>query len=285
MRTLVCGVFLISILTTSFSSLGHLPATLLRPVGVMNFLPWSFFDALLTPIGTSGLKWGLVLFLLMAATGVFTSFSTKLAFVLVLFYQGLLRSFGHFNHDEMLGIYFLLVLAFAPCGEAFSFDNWRRPKETQAGMRYGFPVLMLMLLMAWVYFSSGVLKLRVSGLNYFHPDNLPALAIYHSLDNLHDTHFKLAFLLPQVRQYLPAAVGLVLAWELVFPLSVFWRRARWWILGFGVIFHLSTLLLMNIFFPHQLALYLVFIDWPRLIQRLRIYRENHKTQNSKTADL
>ncbi|HKN84603.1 MAG TPA: hypothetical protein VJW17_14240, partial [Pyrinomonadaceae bacterium] len=117
------------------------------------------------------------------------------------------------------------------------------------------------LLMAWTYFSSALIKLRVAGLKYLSPDSLPTLAIYHSLDNLHDTQFRLAFWLPQVRTYLPFVVGLVLVWELLFPLAVFWRRLRWWILGIGIVFHVSTLFLMNIFFPHQLAMYLIFIDW------------------------
>src|SRR5262249_34074215 len=106
-----------------------------------------------------------------------------------------------------------------------------------------------------------------AGLKYLSADNLPALAIFHSLDNLHDTAFRLAFWLPQVKQYLPVVVGLVLVWELLFPLAIFSRRARWWILGAGVAFHLSTLFLMNIFFPHQLAMYLVFVNWDQL--RLR----------------
>jgi hypothetical protein len=121
----------------------------------------------------------------------------------------------------------------------------------------------MQLLVAWTYFSSALIKLRVAGLKYLSTDNLPALAIFHSLDNLHDTHFKLAFWLPQVKAYLPFAVGLVLIWELLFPLAVFWRRWRWWILGFGIVFHLATLFFMNIFFPHQLAMYLIFVDWDR----------------------
>jgi hypothetical protein len=67
----------------------------------------------------------------------------------------------------------------------------------------------MQLLMAWLYFSSALVKLRVAGLKYLSPDNFPVLAIYHSLDNLHDTNFKLAFWLPQIRQALPVIVGLV----------------------------------------------------------------------------
>lgn len=268
-RFVVQSTFLISVLVTSFSALGQLPVTILRPIGVMELLPWSFYDNLLTPTGVGLLKWALVLSLVLSTGGFLTSLTTKSSLLLVVFYQGLVRSFGHFNHDEMLGVYYLAILAFTPCGDGFSLDSWSKRKHGhQPGFVYGYPILLMQLLMAWVYFSSALVKLRVSGFRYFSADNLPALAIYHSLDNLHDTHFRLAFWLPEVRTVLPFVVGVAFLWELLFPLAVFWKRLRWWFLGVGVVFHLSTLFLMNIFFPHQLAMYLVFVDWPSFAKRL-----------------
>ena len=156
------------------------------------------------------------------------------------------------------------MLAFTPCGDDFSLDHWlRRTVKKLPLSAYAYPILLMQLLMAWSYFSSALIKLRVAGMKYLSADNLPALAIFHSLDNLHDTHFKLAFWLPHVRSYLPFAVGLVLVWELLFPLAVLWRHVRWWILGIGILFHLATLFFMNIFFPYQLAMYLIFVNWDR----------------------
>jgi hypothetical protein len=280
-RAIVHGTFLISVLLTSFSALGSLPPTILRPTGVMKFLPWSFYDQLQTPSGMLMLKVALVMSLLLSTAGLLTVVSTKTSLLLVVFYQGLLRSFGHFNHDEMLGLYCLAVLAFTPCGDAFSLDS-RLATKIKAGtpqestkitkgsvkerpsFAYAYPNLLMQLLMAWTYFSSALIKLRVGGLKYLSIDNLPSLAIFHSLDNLHDTDFRFAFLLPHVKVYLPFAVALVLIWELLFPAAIFWRRARWWILAIGIVFHLSTMFLMNIFFPHQLAMYLIFVDWDRV---------------------
>ena len=264
-RAIVHGTFLISVLLTSFSALGSLPPTILRLRGVMQFLPWSFYDQLQTPSGMMILKTAMVLSLLLSTAGFLTVVSTKTSLLLVVFYQGLLRSFGHFNHDEMLAVYCLAVLAFTPCDDEFSLDGrLAKAKKERPRCAYAYPILLMQLLMAWTYFSSALIKLRVAGLKYFSVDNLPALAIFHSLDNLHDTNFRLAFLLPQVRTYLPFAVGLVLIWELLFPVAIFSRRARWWILGLGIVFHLSTLFLMNIFFPHQLAMYLIFVNWDRI---------------------
>jgi hypothetical protein len=275
-RSIVHGTFLISVLLTSFSALGSLPVTILRPTGAMKLLPWSFYDQLLTPSGMVLLKTVMVVSLLLSTTGFLTAISTKTSFLLVLFYQGLLRSFGHFNHDEMLAVYCLAVLAFTPCGDEFSLDGWfRKTQKERPSLAYAYPILLMQLLMAWGYFSSALIKLRVAGLKYLSMDNLPALAIFHSLDNLHDTSFKWAFWLPQVRAYLPLAVALVLIWELLFPLAVFWRRVRWWILGAGVAFHLSTLFLMNIFFPHYLAMYLIFVDWDRVAEIVK-HKFSHK---------
>lgn len=269
-RGVVHGTFLVSVLFTSFSDLGSLPVTILRPTGAMKLLPWSFYDGLQTPAAMVVFKCVLVLSLLLSTAGFLTVVSTKTSLLLVVFYQGLLRSFGHFNHDEMLAVYYLAVLAFTPCGDEFSIDSWlKKTRAERPAFAYAYPILLMQLLMAWAYFSSALIKLRVAGVKYLSTDNLPALAIFHSLDNLHDTHFKLAFWLPQVKAYLPLAVGFVLIWELLFPLAIFLRRVRWWILGFGIVFHLATLFFMNIFFPHQLAMYLILVDWDRWKDRLR----------------
>ena len=265
------GFVLCEVLLTSISDLGRLPVTVLRPTGVMRLLPWGFYERLLTPSSMAAFKWLFVAALLAATVGALTSVSTKTAAVLFLFYQGLLRSFTHFNHDEMPAAYILFVLAFTPCGDAFSLDalrGWRRALPGGAWV-YGYPILLMRLLLAWSYFTSALIKLRVAGLGYFSPDNLPALAVSNSLDNMHDTQFRAGLWLPAYREYTPPFVALAVLWELLFPLAVWFPRARLVILASGVLFHLGTLVFMNIFFPYHLAMYLVFADWPRVVRRLR----------------
>jgi hypothetical protein len=265
-RLVVHGLFLFDTVFESYSALGSLPATLLRPTGVMKFLPWSFYDALQTHGGMLTLKTLMLVSLLLSTAGFLTPISTKTSLLLVAFYQGLLRSFGHFNHDEMIAIYFLVVLAFTPCGDSFSIDSrLGRTKKDRPAFAFAYPILLMQLLLAWAYFSSALIKLRVAGTKYLSPDNLPALAIFHSLDNLHDTAFRGAFWLPTVREYLPYVVGLILIWELLFPLAIFFRRLRWLILGVGVVFHVSTVYVMNIAFWHQLLMYVVFVNWDRTV--------------------
>lgn len=281
-RAGVCGFILCEILLASFSDLFRIPATLLRPAGAMQLLPWRFYDALLTPGGMLALKCVMVLSLTAATIGCFTNLATKSSAILFIFYEGLLRSFSHFNHDEMPAIYILLVLAFSPCGDAFSIDSLRAKTGSRLpGAFYGYPILLMRILLAWSYFSSALIKMRGAGLSYFSPDTLPNLAIVHSLDNLHDTQFRWAFWLPHVSKYTPILLALVVLWEFLFPLAIFFRRARLAILLLGVFFHLGTLLFMNIFFPYHLAMYLVFVDWGRLATKFRTLRDRYRARKGR----
>jgi predicted DCC family thiol-disulfide oxidoreductase YuxK len=166
----------------------------------------------------------------------------------------------------MTGIYFLIILAFTPCGDAFSLDSLYRTKPARDGSAYAYPILLMQLVLSWCYFTAGLSKLRISGLAYFSRDNLPIQAIEHSLDNLHDTQFRLAFYLPQFREFMGIAMAFAILWEILFPIAVFSRRAKPWILGFGLVFHLAIMLTMNVYFFNLMAMYLVFVDWPAVVR-------------------
>ena len=278
-RAAFCGFVLLQMLLTDFTAFSLLPTTVMRPIGAMQLLSWRFYDAIMTPRGMLILKVLLVVSLLSASLGLSTSIATKSAALLFLFYEGLVRSFGHFNHDEMIGVYILVVLAFTPCGDAFSLDRrWQRVRPRRPGIAYGYPILLMRILVAWSYVSSALIKMRVSGLRYFSPDNLPVVSIWHSLDNLHESQHRLAFWLPNIRGITGAIVVVALLWEIAFPLAIFSKLARRIILPFGIVFHVFIIFFMNISFPYHIAAYLVFIDWPwvasrtarsKIFQRLR----------------
>jgi hypothetical protein len=286
-RAALFGFVLLDVLRTGFVDLSRLPITLVRPTGLLQIFSWRFYELILTPRGMLALKIALVVSLAAATAGYLTSASTKSAALLFLFYQGLVRSFGHFNHDEMPVVYMLIALAFTPCGDAWSIDSLLHRTRTRVGyVVYGFPILLLRGLLAWSYFSSALIKLRVAGLGYFNSDNLPTVAILHSLDNLHETQHRLAFSLPSALEFTGAIALLIVLWELAFPLAIFSKLARRIILPFGIIFHVATIFFMNISFPYHLAGYAAFVDWPRLIARLKASKlfEGLKTSHGAEAE-
>ena len=258
-RAAICGFVLLQMLLTDFVAFGHLPTTVMRPTGAMQLLPWRFYDALITPRGMLILKVLLVVSLLCAGLGLFTAITTKSAALLFLFYQGLVRSFGLFNHDAMT-VYILSCSHSLWWATAFPSTYWGRVNP-RLPVSIGLFILLMRILVAWSYFSSALIKMRLTGLRYFSPDNLPVVSIWHSLDNLHESQHKLAFWLPNIRGITGAIVVVALLWELAFPLAIFSKRARRIILPFGIVFHLSTIFFMNISFPYHMAAYVVFIAW------------------------
>ena len=73
LRVSISSVFLLSAIFTSFSNLGRLPVTLLRPTGLMRIFPWGFYDQLFTPAGITTLKSALVFSLALSAAGFLSS--------------------------------------------------------------------------------------------------------------------------------------------------------------------------------------------------------------------
>ena len=86
-RAALCAFVLLQMLLTDFAAFGHLPTTVMRPTGAMQLLSWRFYDALITPRGMLILKGLLVVSLLSASFGFFTSIATKFAALLFMFYE------------------------------------------------------------------------------------------------------------------------------------------------------------------------------------------------------
>jgi hypothetical protein len=267
-RICVHGAFLVQMALTDFYALGQLPTTIMHPPGIMEYLSWKFYDRLVTPAGMVALQCALIVSLAASTLGLLGRLSCATSAALVILYQGILRSFGHFNHDEMVGVICLVILAFSPCCHALAIGFGQQAITRPPSVAYGYPLFLMQAVMAWAYFSSALLKLRLGGLAWFSTESLPVLAIQHSLDNLHDTQFTLAFFLAQYRHLAPlGAIGAV-AWELSFPLCLVWQRSKWIILPIGVLFHIGTMLLVNITFYNQVAMYLIFVDWEQVLKRL-----------------
>jgi hypothetical protein len=151
----------------------------MRPPGIMEYLSWKFYDRLVTPQGMTALQVVLVVTLLLSTLGAFTNVTTKLSAALVILHQGILRSFGHFNHSEMVGLLFLVVLAASPCGEGFSLDARNKPSKDRSFV-FGYPIVLMQLIMAFSYCTAGLLKVRLAGWNLLDPNYQPVEQVLFS---------------------------------------------------------------------------------------------------------
>jgi hypothetical protein len=206
--------------------------------------------------------------------GLFTRGSTLVAFVLGFYLLGLPHNFGKTNHYDAILILTLLAMAVARCADAWSLDRLvvmrrhRPAAAVRASAEYTWPVRLVWVLMALVFFSAGVSKLRESGFDWFLSDNMHYVLLRH-----HYSHFALTGLAPVFAQYatltkLVAAGSLIL--ELCAPLALISRRLRAVIVPSLLLMQTGIWALLGVAFGQFLAAYAFWVPWDRIARRVAV---------------
>jgi hypothetical protein len=205
--------------------------------------------------------------------GLITRVSLTGAFAIGTYLIGLPYNFGIVGHVDTVVVFTLAILAFARSGDAWSFDAWLRrcrhpdAKRAESG-EYTWPVRAVWVVIAFIYFSSGLTKLITSGPAWATSDTL---AIH--ITQLNSYYYYLfypakgAWGMELVRQgwplHLLAAATMI--FELAFPLALFDARARLMLVPAAVMFNTAAFLTMGPYFVQLVACNLLFwIPWDRI---------------------
>ena len=208
----------------------------------------------------------------------------------------------HYHHL----VWFAMLLAASPCGDALSIDariaRWRgkappsgavpsssgsmaradltrsegrgarprarrrAPANTERSLAYGVPIRAAWLLVALIFFFPGLHKLLESGWEWIWSDNLQ--------NQMYAKWLQMPEFTPlfRVDRY-PTLVRLgalsAVAFELSFVGLVLFRRTRLVAVAIALAFHQATAELMGIRFPALWLCYVVFVDWEALYRRAR----------------
>jgi hypothetical protein len=221
---------------------------------------------LLLGVGQERVLWG-ALHVALAATvcGVATRWAA-LASGLLLYHLAPLETIIWSGNPYLRGftipaLGLLIVAASASCG-AFP----RRGERDVPSWENPWPLALIQLLFAQIYFFAAWSKLVTSGLAWLSPKNIQNYVLV--LDQL----FNFPRGTPGGNAILgwPAlAAGVALGGmllDLLFPLVLFSRRARWVLLPAAALFHLANGLVFHIWFQNALLL-LLFVDWEALATR------------------
>ncbi len=156
----------------------------------------------------------------------------------------------------------LLVVAASASAGAFP----RRGAPDVPSWENRWPLTLIQLLFAQIYFFAGWSKLLASGLPWLSPVNIRNYVLV--LDQT--LSFPEGTLVGNAIVRWPAvasAVGLLgVLLDLLFPLVLFSRRARWILLPAAALFHLANGLVFHIWFQNA-PLLLLFVDWDALLRR------------------
>lgn len=160
----------------------------------------------------------------------------------------------------------LLVLSFAPRGGAGSLFARARSRPSSAVPRW--PLALVQVLFVQIYFFAGYSKLFTSGLDWATAANVRAHLLVINQILLADPTGSPAYWVARSPLACSAIAILGLAFELLFPVVLFSRRARRILLPLAFLFHVANSVLFRIFFQN-VGLLLLFVDWSRLRPRAR----------------
>ncbi|MEO6576617.1 MAG: HTTM domain-containing protein [Polyangiaceae bacterium] len=176
---------------------------------------------------------------------------------------------GAVTHDMHL-VWFALVLAVSPCGDALTLfpepSSGAGPSVYQRSLAYTWPLVAVRALFSCIYFFPGMWKLRSSGLGWATSDNLR--------NQMYTKWFQWGGWLPAFRidehpLLLEVSAFSVLAFELGFPFLMLSRRTRLLAALGGLAFHFSGDAFLRIRFPSLWVCYVALVDWGPLAERVR----------------
>jgi hypothetical protein len=221
----------------------------------------------------------LICSLLCMLFGYYTKLSSIMAGITVLILQGLVFSIGKVNHEILIAVV-PVVMAFSNWGASFSVDSIRKGFSHDV---HSWPLTLLALLVGFMMFTAGFPKILGGWLD---------LSTQATQGHLFNQFF--------VRE----RDALLAVWFLNFDSIVFWELLDWatvvfevgflvtvlsgkWFKRFvclAVMFHFSTMLMLNIAFLPNFLAYAAFLNWTGIYKcNLRVFRRisGKKGENSK----
>ena len=217
----------------------------------------------LDPGPTSAVYAVLVVSLAFALVGCFARPALWIAAPLYLWWWGTYYSFGAVHHGRIPVVVALFVLAVAPSGGAYSLDWLRSRRRAARGGTWqptaerrdelaGWALRVMMVLVVGAYVLAAYAKLWVTGPGWVTGGALEAVMIRNATSA--------AMLLVRHSWLVQTMAALTLVLEATAWLLFFRGRIRDAYVVAAVLFHIGTLVVLNISFLGLVAAYLAFYD-------------------------
>jgi hypothetical protein len=233
---------------------------------------WRYLDFPGHPFLEHTLVWIAALALVCVIVGVLPRFSCFLSGMLLYHlapYESIIWIPHPYARGLTISVLALLTLAFAPCGDRWTLLRRGGGKLATSTSDYTWPIRLIQLYLAQIYFFSGYAKIVVIGWKWASASNVRNWMLYcNQADWMRVFHSFGPWI--AARPWVCGAIGSgTLVFELGFITVLFSKRARWVLVPLAALFHLGILLSMNLVFLNVPQL-LVFADWDRVTGWVRL---------------
>jgi hypothetical protein len=229
-RAVFLGALFFHYRLVDFSEWGDVTPLLGSPRSIIRWLPVPDVPSL------EALQVGWKALLAVGCVGLFARPAVALAFIVGLYLLTLQNSFvAPLKHEDLAAVFGLGVLAASPCADAFSVDRLLFGRPTRIGAYrkaglYGWAPRLLCAYVALVFFAAGVSKLRHGGIGWITSTNLARWLAYlqHPATgaSYEDPLTRWGAHLTGLGPMMNVIAALIVCVELLYPLSIFSRRAR-----------------------------------------------------------
>lgn len=185
------------------------------------------------------------------------------------FFVALRYSYAEEHHPEALLCIFLLLLAFSPSGKRLSIDTWLQGRkvgkhEATASLTPDlntamWPLILMQVLLACAYFSTGIAKLAYGGFEWMNGYTLQR----YMLANAINFERPIGIWLAQQHTLCYLLSIATILFEVFFFVSLFVRKSVALFLIGGILLHVGIFVTMSAPFFQHIILYFVFIDFER----------------------
>src|SRR3954462_8604121 len=158
-RVLFFGVLAAFYIPHDFSIWGSVSPAFLQPIWLFETFRVPVLSPRLLEVAETVWKLALVL----SSLGLFSRVSMTAAAVLGTYLLGLPHNFGQTYHFDAVLVLAFAILTVARSGDGVSIDALRRRTRPAPSGEYRWPVRLVWVTMATVFFAAGLSKLRHSG--------------------------------------------------------------------------------------------------------------------------
>lgn len=245
--------------TSIYRIMPEYPAVLYNPPpGIMqlfsSFPPEWFFWSVHLILVTS---------LLLLLIGYKTRLNAILAGICFIILKGFIYSLGKINHDFLL-IVVLFTFAFSKWGSVYVVGSVNDQKDNNTP---GWPITLIALFLGFMMLTAGIPKILGGWLD---PDTHAVYSRFIDQYIIKERQDLLAGFALKIHSGLfwETLDYLTILFEVGFIFAIRRKISTRLFTAFAVLFHFSTMLLINITFIHNFVAYAVFLDWVWVRERL-----------------